>query len=301
MPATSATSEILSSKEIDASCRFPVFFFFVSAAIWFFISSLLALIVSIKLHSPNFLAGCEWLTYGRLRPAQLDSLLYGFAAPAAFGVMLWLFCRLGRTRLVAPHALLLAAKLWNVGVLVGTVGILIGDNTGFAWLEFPRYASLILFLAYLLIGIVAVLTFHARRQRSLFPSQWYLFAALFWFAWIYSAANLLLVFAPVRGVVQLCVNGWFTGNLLNVWLSLIGVGTIFYFVPKLTHRPLHSYYLALGAFWGIALLGGWGNINISAPLPSWIPALSNIAAVMMILPVVCVALNLCGTLGENAV
>ena len=262
-------------------------------------SSILGLLCSIKLHSPNFLASCAWLTYGRIRPAQLDSFVYGFAVPAALGVTLWLFCRLGKTRLFAPKFLVLAGKIWNVGVLVGTIGILAGDSTGFEWLEFPRYASPILFVAYLLMGIWAVLTFHRRQPRQLFPSQWYLLAALFWFAWIYSAANLLLVFAPVRGVVQLCVSAWFASNLLYVWLSLIGVGTIFYFFPKITNRPLHSYYLAFGAFWGIALFGGWGNINVNAPLPSWIPALSNVAAVMIILPVTCVALNLCATLAGN--
>jgi cytochrome c oxidase cbb3-type subunit 1 len=288
--------QILSSKEIDASCRLPLLAFFLSAALWFLLSGVLGLIVSIKLHSPNFLAQCSWLTYGRLYPAQMNSLIYGFAAPAAFGVTLWLFCRLGGNLLAAPKLLLFAAKIWNIGVLIGTVGIILGDNTGFAWLEFPRYASLVLFLAYILIGIGAALTFHARRSRQLFPTQWFLLAALFWFAWIYSAANMLLVFSPVRGVVQICVNAWFASNLINVWLSAIGVGAIFYFLPKLTNRPLHSYYLAQFAFWGIALFGGWGMIQVNAPLPSWIPALSAVMATMMILPVLSVALNVRGTI-----
>lgn len=289
------SGEILSTEQIDASCRLPIFFFFTSAAFWFLVSTVLGLLVSIKLHSSNFLAHCPWLTYGRIRPAQLDTMLYGFAASAAFGVTFWLFCRLGRTRLAAPGVLLIAAKIWNIGVLVGTIGILAGDNTGFEWLEFPKYAVFILFIAYALIGIWALFTFRARRQQQLFPSQWYLLAALFWFAWIYSAANLLLVFHPVRGVVQLCVGAWFTSNLLNVWLSSIGIATIFYFVPKLTGKPLHSYYLALFTFWSLALFGGWGFINVNAPLPSWIPALSAVLSVMMILPALAVAINVRGT------
>lgn len=288
--------EILSNKEIDASCRFPVLVFFVSAAFWFMVSGILGLIVSVKLHSGNFLAGTEWLTYGRLRPAQLDALVYGFAAQAAFGVTLWLFCRLGRTRLFAPGILLLAAKIWNIGVIIGTAGILAGHTTGFEWLEYPRYASPFLFVAYALIGIWGVLTFRARRQQQLFPTQWYLLAALFWFAWIYTAANMLLVCAPVRGVVQLCVTTWYSSNLLNVWLSAIGVGVIFYFIPKLTNRPLHSHYLALFAFWGIALFGGWGFLNVNVPLPSWIPSLSAVLGLMMIVPIICVALNVRGTM-----
>ena len=46
-----------------------------------------------------------------------------------------------------------AAHLWHLGVLVGLVGIFVGDSTGFAWLEFPRGGSALLFFAYLLIGL----------------------------------------------------------------------------------------------------------------------------------------------------
>jgi cytochrome c oxidase cbb3-type subunit 1 len=59
---------------------------------------------------------------------------------------------------------------------------------------------------------------------------------------------------------------------------------------------LHSYYLALFSFWGIALFGGWGFINVNAPLPSWIPSLSAVMGTMMILPIICVALNVRGTM-----
>lgn len=294
--AAAASQEILSSKEIDASCRFPVLVLFLSASFWFLVSAVLGLLVSIKLHSGGFLASCPWLTYGRIRPVQLDALVYGFAVPAAFGLMLWLFCRLGRTRLAAPLVLVIATIIWNIGVLIGSVGVLVGDSTGFEWLEYPRYALPFLFIAYACIGVCAVLTFRARRPQQLYPSQWCLLAALFWFAWIFSAAILLLVCAPVRGVVQICVNAWYASNLLNVWLSAVGLGAIFYFIPKLTGRPLYSHYLSLLAFWGIALFGGWGLLPVNAPLPSWIPALSAVMAIAMILPILGVALNLRGTM-----
>jgi len=87
-------------------------------------------------------------------------------------------------------------------VTIGIIGILAGDATGFHYLEMPRYAALILFLGYLLIGLWILLTFHQRRQRSLFVSQWFLLAALFWFPWIYSTAYLLLASFPERGVAQ---------------------------------------------------------------------------------------------------
>ena len=65
-------------NETNASCRIPLLLMFLSAAVWLVLSSAFALIASLKFHSPNFLADCSWLTYGRVRPAGLDSMLYGF-------------------------------------------------------------------------------------------------------------------------------------------------------------------------------------------------------------------------------
>jgi cytochrome c oxidase cbb3-type subunit 1 len=71
---------------------------------------------------------------------------------------------------------------------------------------------------------------------------------LFWFPWIYSTAELLLLIFPVRGVAQAIIAWWFSNNLLFVWLGLVGLAAMFYFIPKLTNSELHSRYLALLTF-----------------------------------------------------
>src|SRR5207244_3485955 len=153
------------------------------------------------------------------------------------------------TRLLFHTTLAIAIAFWNLGVTLGMLGIFAGGSTGFEWLEMPRYASPILFGAYVLIGFCALTVFYTRRERSLYVSQWYLLAALFWFPWIYSAAQLLLVFFPVRGVLQASVNWWYINNLSQIWFGFVGLAAIFYFLPKLTGRPLYSVYLAMLAFW----------------------------------------------------
>jgi cytochrome c oxidase cbb3-type subunit 1 len=287
-----------SSEEIDASLRVPLLALFGGAAFWLVISSVLAMIASIKFHAPDFLANCPWLTYGRVQPAANDALLYGFCIPAGLGVALWLFAQLGQMPLRGALVPVVAAKLWHLGVLVGLFGILSGNSTGFAWLEFPRAGSVILFFAYLLLALWAMMNFAARRERALYPSHWFLVAALFWFPWIYSTANLFLVAWPVRGVVQAVIGWWFAGNLLFVWLALVGIGTAFYFLPKFSGRPLQSYYLALFAVWTLILFGTWCGIPPAAPVPAWLPTVSSYAAVITLVPVLTVGVimwqTLCG-------
>jgi len=286
-------------SEIDASCRLPLLVLFVSAAVWLVIGSIFALIASLKFHSPNILADCPWLTYGRVRPVANNCLIYGFCLQSGLGVGLWLLARLGDSVLAQTWLVTVGAKLWNLGVTVGVVGILAGDATGFENVEMPRYAAIILFIGYLLIALWSLLTFHQRRERQLYVSQWFLLAALFWFPWIYSTANLLLVTFPVRGAAQAVIAWWYSANLLVVWLGLVGLAAIFYFVPRLTNRELHSRYLALFAFWALILFGSWGGIPNSAPLPAWMPAISTVGAVLTGLSILTVAMNLYGTLEGN--
>jgi cytochrome c oxidase cbb3-type subunit 1 len=294
-------SSVASPEETDGSCRAPVLLLFASSAAWLVIASGLELIASLKFHMPGLLAACPWSTYGRVQPAQLNALVYGFAAQAALGVALWLVARLGKTILALAGVVTVGAVFWNVGVTLGILGILAGDSTGYEWLEMPRYASPVLFAAYAVIGLAALLTFLHRREAPLQASQWFLLAALFWFPWIYSTANLLLVFAPVRGMMQAVVAWWYVGNLTNIWFGFIGLAVLFHFIPQLAGRPLHSYYLAMFAFWTLALFGGWGNIPHSAPVPAWLPSLSTVFAVLTVLPMIAIAMNLRQTLaGQSA-
>jgi cytochrome c oxidase cbb3-type subunit 1 len=279
--------------EIDASCRWPVLFLFGCALWWLLAGSLLALAASWKMHWPELMANSSWLTFGRIRPAHLNTVVYGFASQAAIGLSIWLMCRLCRVRLIQGGLVVLATLFWNLGLKIGVVGILIGDSTGIEWLEMPIYASPILFAAYGLIAIWAIITFRYRREKTLYVSQWYLLAALFWFPWLYSAANILLVIEPVRGTVQAAVNWWFAHNVLGLWFTPIGLGAIYYFIPKVIGRPIHSYYLSSIGFWSLALFYNWAGIHhlIGGPMPAWLISISVVASVMMVIPVVIVAIN----------
>jgi cytochrome c oxidase cbb3-type subunit I len=277
--------------DIDASCRLPLVVLFLSAATWLLVASAFGLIASIKFHAPGFLADCDWLTYGRVRPAGVNAMLYGFCLQAGLGVALWIFARLGRTTLAGPWLVIVGALGWNLGAALGILGILAGGSTGFENLEMPAYAASLMFLGYLMMAFWGMLTFHQRRERQLYVSQWFLFAALFWFPWIYSTANLVLQGFRARGMAQAVIAWWYSQNLLVVWLGLVGLAAIFYFVPKLTRRELHSRYLALMAFWMLILFESWGGIPASAPVPAWMPASSVVTTVLGVVTVIAVFLN----------
>src|SRR2546423_15101221 len=119
----------------DASRLRTLRCFFVIVPWWLDIGSLFSIVASLKFHAPNLLADCPWLTYGRVRPAANDCLLYGFCLQSAFAVVLWLLARLGGATFGYTWLVTVGAKLWNLGVTVGILGILRGEPPG---LENPR-------------------------------------------------------------------------------------------------------------------------------------------------------------------
>jgi cytochrome c oxidase cbb3-type subunit 1 len=279
-----------SASEIDASCRVPLLALFGGAALWLVLGLALGFAAAMSFHAPDLFAGCSCLTFGHAQAAANDLLLYGFILPAALGVVLWIFARLSQAPLALPIVPVVAANLWHLGVLIGTVAILLGDSTGHAWLEYPRESAVLLFAAFLLIAVSAVATMGFRANRDLYPSHWFLFAALLWFAWAYSTANLFLLSAhPPRGVVQAIIGWWFANNVLFVNLALLGIGIAFYFLPKFSGRALPDTGYVSFAFLTLLCFGAWCGIPQGAPVPAWLPAVSTFAAMLSLLPVLAVA------------
>jgi cytochrome c oxidase cbb3-type subunit I len=284
--------------EIDASAKWPVLVFFGSALFWLLVGGALQLIAAIQLHTPTFLADCAWFTYGRLVPAASNALVYGWGMNAAFAFALWLMARLSATTLRHGGWLFVAAKFWNVGLTLGVLGILGGYSTSYELLEMPRFVPLIMLAGYALIGVWAVTTFSIRNTENVFASQWYLFGAAFWFPWLYSIAQVMLLKAPVRGVLQPVVNAWYVHGLYGLWFVPIALAAAYYFVPKILGKPIANYYLSPLGFWWLAITTAFagGSRLIGAPVPVWIPTLGTVANFLLVVPVVLISLNLFGTM-----
>jgi cytochrome c oxidase cbb3-type subunit I len=291
--AAAGDAEQVERALIDASTRVPVLMFYTSAMAWLIIGTLLAGFVSFKLHSPDLFSDISFLTWGRVRPAHMNVMVYGWASMAGMGTAIWLMARLCRTVLRYPLLLVAGAGFWNLGVLLGVGGILIGGSTGYQWLEFPHYAAIILFVAYTLVVSWAVLMFRFRRGEQIYITQWYLLGAFLWFPWLYAAGQLMLFVVPVQGVLQSAVGWWYANNLLFLWFGAIGLGTAYYMIPKVIGRPVYSYHLATIGFWTYALFSSWTGMQrlVDGPFPAWMVTASIAATILTMIPVATVGLN----------
>ncbi len=283
---------------IDRSLRHPVMFFFTSGAAWLAVAVLLGFISSFKSHDSTFLANLGFLNYGRVYPAHLTVLIYGWGCQAAFGLIIWLMARLSRKECTSVGVILTAGHLWNFGVSVGVLGILAGYGSGRPWMEFPAAVWPLLLVSYFFITIWSFIQFRCSEGGKTYVAQWYLVAALFWFPWIYLSAHLFVFVFNGHPVMAAGVNAWFKYALIFLFFTPVALGTAYYLAPKVTGRPVYSYTLALFGFWALAVIGPWAGMQKLAggPLPQFLPYLGAAATVLILIPALAVGVNILLTL-----
>lgn len=293
MPESQASeTEVLEAnwrRKVDRSTKWPVVAFIASGTFWLLVGSVFAIIASLKFNMPDWLVQQGWLTFGRVRPAHLNTVIYGWISMTGVGVATWLWARLLKTELRGRWLLMGSVVLWNIGMVIGTIGILAGYSRSIEWVEMPLAAFAFIVPAMAMVTAAFLITLQHRRVHHLFISVWYTGAAMIWGPFLV-IAFLLPIYS---GVPESMANWWFAHNILGLWITPIGIAAAYYLIPKVLGRPVYSYHLSYLGFWTLALFYNWAGVHhlVGGPVPQWSETVSIVFSMMMIIPVVVVAVN----------
>ncbi len=296
-----ATEEDIRERAlIDRSTRFPVLFFFTSAAAWLFVATILGFFSALKLRNPGLWDGCEFLGYGRIFPMHMIALVYGWALQAGIGVMLWLMARLTRHQLKYGLGIVAIGHVWNALVAIAVISIWAGFGRSIPLLDFPAWMAPLFAMVYMAMVVWVIPMFKGRRSGSVYVSEYYLVGAALWFPWVFITAGILISqqAAPTMAAASA---SWFVSNLIYFWMAPVALAVAYYIVPKIADRPIYSYQWAKYAFWILAIFSGWTGFQrfYGGPYPAWMPAASGSAVVFILLCVVMTIANLAMTLKDK--
>jgi cytochrome c oxidase cbb3-type subunit 1 len=191
---------------------------------------------------------------------------------------------------------------WNVAVTLGLIGMATGDGTSIPFLHLPRAVLPLMLVAYGAIALPGVLAWTGRRQQTTFAAQWYALGALFLFPWLFSAAQIMLLWAtPLRGVLQAVAAGWFMQGAWTLWLAPLALAAAYYLVPKITGRTIPHYDFAPVSFWVLLVVGGWtgGRHLIGGPVPAWLASFAVVSCTLLLFHYIVIAINLRGAVGQG--
>jgi cytochrome c oxidase cbb3-type subunit 1 len=313
---------------VDASVRWPVLACFLSAVHWLVVGTFLLVYASSMTHPQDtfpilgllvdLAANCSFFTYGHIWPAAINALVYGWASTSGLGLAIWLLARMGRTPARAPGALMTGIVFWNLGVATGLTGIFLGDSTSVEFLEFPAYASWILWVAYALFGLWAVATYLGRKANHDHIAEWWLLVALFAFPWLYATGTTLLCTdlhsasadlqhtssnsswvypLPGSGVVQNLLDAWYVHGIFTLWLAPLGLALLYYLIPKMSGLDVQWGSRCKFAFWSWILIAPWTAVHdlVGGPYPADTVTVGLILSGVICIPVAFIGMNLVGT------
>ncbi|HUB68202.1 MAG TPA: cbb3-type cytochrome c oxidase subunit I [Candidatus Methylacidiphilales bacterium] len=297
---------------IDASVRWPVLGCFLTAIHWMVVGTFLLVYASSLAHpqdtfpvlglfvtlSDNF----SMFTYGRLWPAAIDTLVYGWATTAGMGIAIWILARTSRTVVRSPAALMTAVVFWNLGIAAGLIGIFLGDGNSVELLEFPAYAAWTLWLSYALFAFWAVITWLGRRAGHDHIAQAWLLVAIFSFPWLFGGGSVLLGGPPPpgSGVVQALIDAWYVHGLFTLWLAPLGFALLYYLVPKMSGIPIRYGDKAQVAFWTWLIFAPWTAVHdlVGGPFPAETVTTGLVLSGFLFIPVAIIGISLISTTWE---
>ena len=279
-----------------------VAWYFLAALGYLFIAMLGGFLMGFQLVRISPWAGIELFSPGRWRMIHTNAIAYGFLANAFLGALHWAVPRLALRPVLNKALSYFIFAAWQVVVLSTAVGILLGQAQGLEWGETPVWIDP-LALAGLLLVAINFMAPISRLTGPLYVSLWYFMAAFVWTFLTYAMGNFIPQYF-VSGTSAGAVGGLFIHDLVGLFVTPLGWGLMYYFVPILLKKPIWSHGLSLVGFWGLAFFYPLTGIHhfLYTPIPMFLQYGAVISTIAVELVVVTVIVNFLMTIrGQSSV
>lgn len=284
-PAAQAATQV----EPDFAARQAV----MSAIGWLVIASCVAVVAAVLLAFPGLQFGIPFLSYGRWRAIADTFAVFGWLTMAGIAAVFFVVPRLAVAQLHNEVLGAAAVQGWNLLLFGGMATLLFGLSQGRPLAELPFGIDLGVLFVSVVIVFNAGATAVRRRERTLYPSMWFLLAAAFLLPVVYIVGNV----PAFSGVTGALASAWYRNAVDTLWLLPVALGIGLYVVPVDAAVPLASRNLARATFWSLLAVGGWtgGRLLVKGPSPDWVEAMSVGMALVLAVPVLSGVSNIVAT------
>ena len=270
--------------------------YFLAALTFFAIALSGGVLMALQLIHWNPLQGIEIFSPGRWRMVHTNAIAYGFLANAFLGALHWAVPRLTMRPVLDRRLSWFIFVAWQFIVLATAIGILLGEAQALEWGETPVWIDPVALLGLALVAVNFLAPIFGSRG-PLYVTLWYFIAAFIWTFLTYAMGNLVPQYF-VSGTSAGAIGGLFIHDLVGLFVTPLGWGLMYYFVPILLRKPIWSHGLSLVGFWGLAFFYPLNGIHhfLYTPIPMFLQYGSVVATVAVELVVTTVIVNFFGTI-----
>ncbi len=270
---------------------------FLSASLAYVLIAMLAgLLYSLQFIDMYPFAGIEFWSPGRWRFVHTQGVAYGFIANAFLGALHWAVPRLTRHPVLDRRLSWFIFFAWQAILVATVVGVLFGEAQALEWGETPVWIDPVAQLGLILVAI-NFLTPILKTKGPMYVSLWYFIAAFIWTPLVYAMGNFLPEYV-IGGSAAGAIGGLFIHDLVGLFVTPLGWGLMYYFVPIILKKPIWSHGLSLVGFWGLAFFYPLNGIHhfLYSPIPMFLQYGAIIATIAVELVVTTVIINFFGTI-----
>lgn len=237
------------------------------------------------------------LSFGRIRPTAQIATILGWLTLVMIGGVYYLLPRLTGTSLWGAGLANTGFWLLATSTVAGMGLVWGGWGDGYGPLAIPLTLDAVIFVALLIPAWVTIGTVRRRTEPRVYVSLWFLMAGVSWLPLLYLAVSWPGLASIGLGLQEAILEAGFG----VMWISTVGMGLVYFTVPKILDRPLASRPLALIGFWSLALASVWaGPLRyIYGPTADWVDSTAAVMTLALPLAAITVVVNLALTIGES--
>lgn len=277
--------------------------FLYSAIFWMALGMFMGLWAAVLMVVPSLTESVpvlQYFTFGRVRPVHTNLVTFGWLTGAYFATLFYMLPRVAGTKLYSERLGHVIAWLHHVAIAGTALSLAFGYNAGREYAESPWPIKWLIAIIFLMVGYLSFMTVQKRPEKTeLYVSAWYFLGSLVTTPVVYVIGNqFLFPNNPLSGVNDAIANWFYGHNILGYWFTPIGVGAIYYLLPKMVGRPIYSHRLSMIGFWSIMWVYGPTGTHhlVNGPVPYWLQSVAIAFSMMLIIPVWTVLANFYGTL-----
>jgi len=246
---------------------------------WFLVGIFAGFFLSFQFFDHYPFRGIEIFSPGRVRMVHTNLVAYAFIGNMFFGGLNWAIPRLTGERTFSSKVGWAAFFVWNLALALNVVLLTLGPTLfpdamglfgaqGIEWGETPIVIDPLIIIAAILLCVNFYAPIIRCKDKSLYVSLWYFSAGLVWVSLTYLMGNYIPQFV-LPGASGAAVAGLFIHDLVGLFLTPIGWGLMYYFVPVILKRPVFSHALSILGFWGLAFFYPLNGIHhfLWSPIP----------------------------------
>ena len=259
---------------------------------WIGIALFAGLLYSLQLLQAWPLPKIAVLSPGRIRMIHTNLIAFGFLTNSFLAMLYWTVPRLTGRRVASNRLGWVIFAAWNAIVLATYVGLHLGEAQAIEWGETPVWVDPLVVVGAILVWIQFYPPIVKSREKSMYVSLWYFTAGFIWLGLTYIMGNFFPQYL-VAGNAAGPLLGLYIHDLVGLWVTPMGWGMMYFFVPIILRKPIWSHALSLVGFWGLAFFYPLQGVHhfLGSPIPMFAQYSAVISTIAIEIVVATVIIN----------